>query len=45
VESNSVTLVEMGSCWFGVHLCHIARKEVGCTGGVELWALSSFASP
>jgi hypothetical protein len=36
VESNYVTLVGMGSCWFGVHPSHIVRKEVGCIEEVEL---------
>jgi hypothetical protein len=45
VESNSVTLVDMGSCWFGVHLSHIAHKGVGRVGEVELWAPSSFSWP
>ena len=44
-ESNSVTLVEMGSCWFGVPLSHIVCKEVNIEVGVELWASSSFVFP
>jgi hypothetical protein len=45
VESNSIILVEMGSCWFGVHLSHIACKGVGHAGEAELWAPSSFSCP
>jgi hypothetical protein len=45
VESNSITRVEMGSCWFGVHLSHIVCKEVGCVEEVELWAPCSFSCP
>jgi hypothetical protein len=45
VESNSVTLVEMGSCWLGVPLSHIVCKVVGCVEEVELWAPSSFSCP
>jgi hypothetical protein len=45
VESSFVTPVEMGSCWFGVHLSHIARKGVGLVREVELWAPSSFFYP
>jgi hypothetical protein len=45
VESNSVNLVEMGSCWFGVPLSHIVCKEVGCMEEVELWVPSYFSFP
>jgi hypothetical protein len=45
VGSNSVTLVEMRSCWFGVPLSHIVRKVVGCVEEVELWDPSSFSAP
>jgi hypothetical protein len=41
-ESNSVTLVAMGNCWFGVPLY---RTVVGCVEDVELWAPSSLFYP
>jgi hypothetical protein len=34
-ESNSVTPVAMGNCWFGVPLYRTTRKVVGCMGDVE----------
>jgi hypothetical protein len=45
VGSNSVTWVEMGSCWFGVPLSHIVPKEVGCVEEGELWAPFFFFYP
>jgi hypothetical protein len=45
VESNFVTLVEMGSCWFGVYISHIECKGVGHVGEVELWAPYYFSYP
>jgi hypothetical protein len=45
VESNSITLVEMGTCWFGVHLSHIVRKGVRRVREVELCDPSSFSCP
>jgi hypothetical protein len=33
VELGYVTQVEMGICGLGVHLSHIARKEIGHVGG------------
>jgi hypothetical protein len=45
VELGYVTRVEMGICWLGVHLSHIARKEFGHMGEVELWTPSSFPCP
>jgi hypothetical protein len=44
VESNFVTLVEMGSC-FDVPLSHIVCKEFGCMEEVELWAPYSLSFP
>ena len=45
VELGYITGVKMGICWLGVHLSHIACKEVGHVGEVELWAPSSFSCP
>jgi hypothetical protein len=44
-ESNSVTPVAMGNCWFGVPLGRTVRKVVGCVEDVELWAPSSLSCP
>jgi hypothetical protein len=44
-ESNSVTLVAMGNCWFGVPLYCTVRTVVGCVEDVELWAPSSLSCP
>jgi hypothetical protein len=40
VELDCVALVEMGICWWGVHLSRIVFKEVRYMGKVESWDLS-----